>query len=62
MDLEYGIEGTQTIMDRHNSSHEYMDFQRSVLTPSLTSQQHVGYRVLGDSSYRVLCYRENIYG
>lgn len=34
MDLEYGIEGTQTIMDRHNSSHEYIVFQCSVLTPS----------------------------
>lgn len=34
MDLGYKIEGTQTTMDRHNSSHEYIVFQCSVLTPS----------------------------
>lgn len=57
MDLGYETEGTQTIMDKHNSSHEYNVFSvASLHLPSLTSQQHVGYRVLGDSSYRVLCY------
>lgn len=28
----------------------------SLHLPSLTSEQHVGYRLLADSSYRDLCY------